>query len=147
MITKNTTPRKSMRVPSRRSMTPAKYKALSPEMKRAYTKKANAENAAFDAKIEKRNLEDYKQFAEGLAKLAANARFLEGEIIRSYLEREGKYLVSREFFEQNPRFAWAHAEFEYAKFLAGQQAKKKGNKAREKNVNRIIEGVLSKAKV
>ena len=97
MNTKNTS--KSLRVPSRRSMTPEKYKALSPEMKRAYSKKANAENKAFDAKIDKSNLEDYIKFAKGLAKLAENARFLEWEIVSNYLEREQKYLVDRKEYD------------------------------------------------
>ena len=82
-----------IRVPSRKSMTPAKYKKLPPEMKRLYNQKARAENKAFDAMILKSRTAANEKTANALVDIVAQNPRLEHEIVHNWLTRHNYRVV------------------------------------------------------
>lgn len=101
--------------PFMRSMTPDKYKAMSKEDRRAYDQKANTFLKNLDARIDRRNAENHKTLAFGLAQLVQLDPAVETEIVHNYLKREGKIMVDKEFANTHPAFVDALASFELEK--------------------------------
>lgn len=96
MSTQTTPTPSKIRVPSTRTMTPEKYKALSPEVKRLYSKKARAANKAFDAMINKRNAANHEKLARSLPGIIAQDLSVEWEIVHNFLRRTNQLLVPAE---------------------------------------------------
>ena len=84
------------RIPSVCQMTPEKYEALSPEMKRAYLKKGEARAKALEEKGAKRIVALNQSFCDSLVLLVATNPRLEWEIVHNYCGRNKKMLVERD---------------------------------------------------
>ena len=107
-----------------RKMTPAKFKAMSKDDQRAYRQKAEAWLDKMDAGIEQRNAKNHKNLAFGVAKLIADNRSVEWDIVSTYLEREDKVAIPNGFFHENPRIAEALASYELRRIQEKENAGK-----------------------
>jgi hypothetical protein len=105
-------------------MTPAKYKALSKDERRAYRQESDAWMKAFDARIDARNAEAHKRLATGLVQLVQQDPAVERDIVHNFLERKQQCLVDRAFFEKYPLFDSAYASYELKKLMQRKSAKK-----------------------
>jgi hypothetical protein len=94
MIQKLQLESRAQRVPSRKSMTPARYKALSPLMRRAYDQKAKIEMDEFDRKMLARQAANNKRIVDALVESVAMAPHIEWEVVSNYLSRTGQLLIS-----------------------------------------------------
>ena len=86
----------SKKVPSRKDMTPEKYKALSPAMKRAYDKKCKAEFKAWDERVIATRMKEHEQLALSLIEIVAKDRYIESMIIKNFLDRTNQCLMDRD---------------------------------------------------
>jgi hypothetical protein len=98
-----------------RRMTPDKYKAMSKADQRAYDRKARAWMAKLDASIDRRNAENHKKLALGIAELVQLDPAVEWEIVHNYLQLEEKYLVSKGFLDENPRVVDSMVNYDAAR--------------------------------